>query len=140
MKILIINSYQGLADCMNRGFGEAACEVLYATDDASGLSAAMENRFDLIVLDWTLPGKGGLGVLKKLRNLGNWTPVLMLTAEESVKDVVMSLDCGANTCVTVPFETPVLLARMKAVLRRSSWDRGGELSPAAPLLRALGGR
>jgi CheY-like chemotaxis protein len=132
MKILIVDSDRRLVDSIDCRFREAHCEVHYASDGAAGLQAALQNEFDLIVLDWTLPEKDGLGVLKKLRRQQNWTPVLMLTAEDAITDVVLSLDSGANSCVAVPFEFPVLLARMKALVRRNSWGCAPEQGQAAP--------
>ena len=137
MKVLIIDSDKELADLIDMEFKKAHYEVRYASDGEAGLKFAMENQFDLIVLDWTLPKKDGMGVLKKLRKRKNWTPILMLTAEDSITDVVQSLDSGANSCVTVPFELPVLLARMKALIRRSKWDRGVEPSDALPFSPGL---
>jgi DNA-binding response OmpR family regulator len=131
MKILIIDSDKEIADSIDCEFKKAHYEVHYAPDGAAGLKFALEDQFDLIVLDWTLPEKEGLSVLKKLRKKKNWTPILMLTAEDSLTDVILSLDSGANSCVTVPFEVPVLLARMKALIRRSIWDREQELSRVA---------
>jgi len=137
MKILIIDSDQDIADSIDCEFKKAHYEVHYAADGATGLTNALEEQFDLIVLDWTLPKKDGLSVLKKLRRKKNWTPVLMLTGEDSLTDVILSLDAGANSCVTVPFEVPVLLARMKALMRRSSWDREQELSRVADFSTGL---
>jgi DNA-binding response OmpR family regulator len=128
MKILIIDSDQELADSIDCHFKKEHYQVHYAADGASGLRIALEDPFDLIVVDWTLPKRDGLSILKKLRKKKNWTPVLMLTAEDSLTDVIMSLDSGANSCLTAPFEIPVLLARMKALIRRSHWDREQELS------------
>ena len=127
VKILMVDGDRGLADSINCEFKEALCEVQYAPDGAAGLKSALENRYDLIVLDWTLPERDGLRVLKILRTRKNWTPVLMLTAEDCVSDVILSLDNGANSCVAIPFEIPVLLARMKALIRRSRWDRKEKL-------------
>jgi DNA-binding response OmpR family regulator len=137
VKILIIDSDQDIADSIDCEFKKAHYEVQYASDGATGLQNALEERFDLIVLDWTVPQKDGLNVLKKLRRKKNWTPVLMLTAEDALTDVILSLDSGANSCVTVPFEVPVLLARMKALVRRSSWDREQELSRVAAFSTGL---
>jgi two-component system, OmpR family, manganese sensing response regulator len=132
MKILIVESDRGLAASLDCDSREAHYEVRYVPDSAAGLQVALQEEFDLIVLDWSLPEKDGLGVLKKLRRQQNWTPVLMLTAGGSLPDVIVSLDSGANSCVTVPCEIPVLLARMKALIRRSKWDRIPDQSPALP--------
>jgi DNA-binding response OmpR family regulator len=129
MKVLMIDTDTELPDRINYGFLEELFEVRHAFGAIAGLRMAMEHEFDLVVLDWTLPEKGGLSVLKKLRNYENRTPILMLTAEDCLSDVLQSLESGANSCLPRPFEMPVLIARMKALVRRSNWDRGVQMTP-----------
>ena len=131
MKVLMIDTDRELPDRINYGFQEELFEVRHVFGAAAGLRMAMEHEFDLIVLDWALPEQGGLSVLNKLRNYENRTPVLMLTAEDCLVDVVQSLESGANSCLPRPFEMPVLIARMKALVRRSKWDRGAQTMPGA---------
>ena len=131
MKVLMIGTDTELPDRVNYGFQEELFEVRHAFGAVAGLKMAMEHEFELIVLDWTLPGKGGLSVLKKLRNYENRTPILMLTVEDCLPDVVQSLESGANSCLPRPFEIPVLIARMKALVRRSKWDRDAQMTPGA---------
>ena len=127
MRILIIDSDVRLTDAINREIEEAQYELRYEADSETGLQVALKKRFDLIILDWSLPKKPGLSILTNLRKRKNRTPVLMLVAENSVRDVVLSLDSGANTCMPRPFIIPVLIARMKAVIRRYKWDRSTEI-------------
>ncbi len=142
MKILVMDNDKQVADAISCELEEVL--VRYAADGEVGLKIAQERRFDLIVIDWALPKKDGLSVLKELRELKVMTPVLMLTAEDFVKAVVISLDSGANDCVTKPFEIHVLMARMKALIRRSKWDSCAEIRhahiPLAPVISVLDGR
>ena len=96
--------------------------VHYAADGEIGLQLALDAKLDLIVLDCALPKKDGLSVLKTLRENKIPTPILMLAGEESVTDIVKSLDSGANDCITKPWDIKVLIARVKALIRRSKWD------------------
>ena len=127
MKILILDGDKKLADTIGRELEETRYEVQYAGDGEAGLMAAQKNRFDLIVLDWTLIKKDGLSVLKDLRGQKNMTPILMLTAKDSVGEVVVSLNNGADACVTKPIEIKVLIARIHALLRRNKWNRSAEI-------------
>ena len=103
-------------------------EVLTATDGESGYEAAVEKNPDLIVLDIMLPKMDGFTLCKKLRDKGNMTPVLMLTARGEEPDKVQGLDYGADDYVTKPFSLPELLARVRALLRR----RPGEETEKKP--------
>lgn len=137
MKILIINDDKELANTIIREIEQTRYEIHYAADCKIGLKIVQEIQYDLIVLDWALPSNGGLSVLKELREQNNLTPTLMLTEENSVGDIVLSFDSGANACVTKPIEIRVLIARMKALIRRSEWDLGAELRYADIRLNPL---
>jgi DNA-binding response OmpR family regulator len=128
MKILILHSDKKLAEAIIDGLGEAQYEVHYTADSEVGIGIALTRQFDLIVMEWMLHKSDGLIILKKLRQQKVWTPILIVTADNSVQDVVQSLDSGANDCVTEPFDIYVLLARMKALIRRSKWDLCAEVS------------
>jgi len=103
-------------------------DVLTATDGESGYETAVEKSPDLIILDIMLPKMDGFTLCKKLRDEGNMTPVLMLTARGEEPDKVQGLDFGADDYVTKPFSLPELLARVRALLRR----RPGEKTEKAP--------
>jgi DNA-binding response OmpR family regulator len=94
-------------------------------DEADDLLA--QNGYDLVVLDWMLPGKNGLELLRRLRARGDQTPVLMLTVRESVIDRVTGLESGADDYLTKPFAFAELLARSRALLRRPALSSGGTL-------------
>ncbi|TGU74396.1 MULTISPECIES: response regulator transcription factor [Geomonas] len=127
MKILVVEDEKKVASFIKRGLEEEQYEVTTAADGEEGLKLALEKPFDLIVLDWMLPKKDGLSVLKELRERKNVTPILMLTAKDSVEDIVAGLDSGSDDYLTKPFAFAELLARVRALMRRSELDRGAEI-------------
>jgi DNA-binding response OmpR family regulator len=124
MKILVAGAQKKTADLIRRGIEQA--EVHTVQDGEKCLVLALGQTFKLIVLDGKLPKKDGLSVLKELRSRNIWTPVLMLTSQYSVEEVVAVLDSGSDGYLTKPFAGAELLARVRALLRRSEF-RGGEL-------------
>jgi len=127
-EILIVSGDKKLAGAIYRKLEESRYHVHYASDGEMGLRIALEKRLDLIVLDWTISKKQGLDVLKYLREHKSSVQILMLTAEDSVGEIILSLDSGANACVAKSLGIRVLLARMKALMRRDKWDRGAKIS------------
>ncbi|HEY5514531.1 MAG TPA: response regulator transcription factor [Geomonas sp.] len=127
MRILVVEDEKKVASFIKRGLEEEQYEVTTAADGEEGLKLALEKAFDLIVLDWMLPKKDGLSVLKELREKKNVTPILMLTAKDSVEDIVAGLDSGSDDYLTKPFAFAELLARVRALMRRSELDRGAEI-------------
>lgn len=124
MRILVVDDEKKILNFIKRGLEEEGYEVLTAADGEEGLRLALEKTVDLIVLDWMLPKKDGLKVLKDLREKKNMTPVLMLSAQDSVDDIVAGLESGSDDYLTKPFAFPELLARVKALVRRSEQERG----------------
>jgi DNA-binding response OmpR family regulator len=120
VKILVVDHEKKVADAIKSEMEDVL--VRHALDGETGLKLATEKQFDLVVINWELPKKDGLSVMKELRDRKIPIPVLMLTAEDSVKDIIRSLDAGANDCLMKPFENYVLRARMKALIRRHRWD------------------
>lgn len=118
MKILIIEDEYKIANALKRGLEQEryAAEAVY--DGESGLAAAEADEYDLIVLDRMLPELDGLDVCRRLREAGNTTPILMLTAKDQVRDRVAGLDAGADDYLVKPFAFEELLARIRALLRR----------------------
>lgn len=104
-------------------------DVITATDGDSGYKTAVEKSPDLIILDIMLPKMDGFTLCKKLRDEGNMTPVLMLTARGEEPDKVQGLDFGADDYVTKPFSLPELLARVRALLRRKLGAETEKVSP-----------
>ncbi len=127
MKILVVEDEKKVASFIKRGLEEESYEVETAGDGEEGLTMALERKFDLIILDWMLPKRDGMSFLKELRDQKLATPVLMLTAKDTVEDIVVGLETGSDDYLTKPFAFAELLARVKALIRRSEMDRGAEL-------------
>jgi DNA-binding response OmpR family regulator len=104
-------------------------EIEVASDGPTGLDLARDTEPDLVILDLMLPGKSGYEVLRELRSGGELMPVLILTARSEESDVVMGFDGGADDYVTKPFSTLEVLARVRALLRRSRGDAAAETQP-----------
>jgi len=117
-RILVIEDDEAILAFLRRGLGYEGYEIDTAENGQKGLALAGGNRPDLVVLDWMLPGMDGLEVCKRLRTMGK-IPVLMLTAKDSVSDRVQGLDAGADDYMVKPFNLEELLARIRALLRRT---------------------
>ena len=134
MKILVVEDEKVMAQVLRRGLEEENYAVTVAYDGVSALSLSEKTRFDLILLDVMLPGIDGIQVARRLRELRQETPILMLTARDSVPDIVKGLDAGADDYVTKPFSFAVLLARIRALGRRTSEPRAYKLRVADLIL------
>lgn len=119
MRILIIEDEEKVANFIKRGLKEEGYSVDVAYDGEEGHFQATSNEYDVIILDLILPKIDGISLCKKLRADKINIPVLMLTAKDSVKDKVIGLDSGANDYLTKPFSFEELLARMRALLRKT---------------------
>lgn len=126
-KILVIEDEERILEFLRRGLTYEGYSVDTALDGPAGLVRARENPPDLVILDWMLPGLDGLEVCRRLRAAGS-VSVLMLTAKDSVPDRVQGLDAGADDYLVKPFEFDELLARIRALLRRSKPERPEVLS------------
>jgi DNA-binding response OmpR family regulator len=118
MRILVVEDERRMAELLQQGLAEDGHRITVATDGREGLSLAENGSFDLILLDVMLPGVNGFQIVRQLRTHRNQTPILMLTARDSTKDMVEGLDFGADDYLTKPFSFEVLLARVRAVGRR----------------------
>ncbi|PYY63866.1 MULTISPECIES: response regulator transcription factor [unclassified Curtobacterium] len=123
MRVLVVDDEVRLADGVRRGLEAEGWAVDVAHDGVDGLWHAREFRYDAIVLDLMMPGLSGWAVCAQLRSDGDWTPVLMLTAKDGEWDQVEALDAGADDYVTKPFSHPVLVARLRALVRRGARER-----------------
>jgi len=121
-RILIIEDDPSISKLLQRGLAYEGYNVECAPDGKSGLVKARDNAPDLVVLDWMLPGLDGLEVCHRLR-MGGSIPVLMLTAKDTVEDRIQGLDAGADDYMVKPFNLDELLARIRALLRRTQTDR-----------------
>ncbi|PKW12153.1 DNA-binding response regulator, OmpR family, contains REC and winged-helix (wHTH) domain [Streptomyces sp. 1222.5] len=118
MRLLIVEDERRLATALARGLGAEGFAVDVTHDGVTGLHLAREQDYDLIVLDIMLPGLNGYRVCAQLRAAGHDTPILMLTAKDGEYDEAEGLDTGADDYLTKPFSYVVLLARIRALLRR----------------------
>src|SRR5262245_51107231 len=137
MRLLLVEDDKKAARVLSRGFIEEGFVVDVAHSGEVGAELAAATRYDLIVLDWLLPGKDGLAVCRDLRRQGVRTPILMLTARGSLPDRVSGLDSGADDYLTKPYAFEELLARVRALLRRSELVRPPMLKVADLVLDPL---
>lgn len=118
MRILVVEDEHRIAQAIKEGLEQESYAVDVAYDGDDGYNSASAGDYDLILLDVMLPGMNGLSVCKQLRSDGLHTPILMLTAKDQTHDVVNGLDTGADDYLAKPFSFEVLLARIRALLRR----------------------
>jgi DNA-binding response OmpR family regulator len=123
MRVLVVEDEPRLAEGLRAGLVADGFAVDVALTGPDGLWLAREEPFDLIVLDLMLPGLNGYQVCQTLRTEGIWTPILILTAKDGERDEVESLDIGADDYLTKPFSHAVLVARLRALLRRGDRER-----------------
>jgi two-component system OmpR family response regulator len=127
MRALVVEDEPLVADAVARALRGTGVAVDVASDGVDGLHEATETAYDVIVLDVMLPGLDGFDVVRRLRERDVWTPVLMLTARDADADIAGALDLGADDYLTKPFSLAVLLARVRALLRRGVAERPARL-------------
>ncbi|MDZ4828291.1 MAG: response regulator transcription factor [Actinomycetota bacterium] len=120
MRLLVVDDEKKLATSLKRGLEADGFAVDVALTGTDGLWMAQEHDYDAIVLDLMLPGVNGYKICEQLRDAGNWTPILILTAKEGDFDETEALDTGADDFLRKPFAHMVLVARLRALLRRQS--------------------
>ena len=123
MRLLVVEDDRTIAEFVARGLREAGYTVDIAPDGITGLEMAAAERYDLAIVDLMLPHLDGLELIERLRNRRIQTPVLILTARRSVDERVAGLKRGGDDYLTKPFAFPELLARVQALLRRTSGMR-----------------
>ena len=128
MRVLLVEDEEGLILTLTDRLESDGFEVTSARDGKTGFEIAEATNFDLIILDLMLPKMNGYDVCRDLRRKGNQTPILMLTAKGETIDKVLGLKLGADDYLTKPFEVLELLARIEALLRRSSSKTNGHTS------------
>ena len=120
MKLLLIEDDKKIATAVKRGLEGEGFSVEVAFDGIEGLWMATEGSFDALIVDIMLPGKNGFQICAELRERGFWTPILVLTAKDGDLDEAEALDTGADDYLMKPFSFPVLVARLRALLRRTT--------------------
>lgn len=120
MWILVVEDEKLMREALRQGLEEENHTVALANDGIEGIHAAESCDFDAIVLDVMMPGMDGVDLVRRLRAAKRQTPVLMLTARDAASDIVRGLDAGADDYLTKPFAFHVLLARLRAISRRSA--------------------
>jgi two-component system, OmpR family, response regulator len=123
MRILLVDDDRRVADAVRRGLQDEGYAVDVAGDGTEGHWLAVENSYDAMVLDVMLPGMRGDALCAALRSAGVWTPILMLTARSAEAEEARALDAGADDFLAKPFSYLVLLARLRALLRRGGPER-----------------
>jgi two-component system OmpR family response regulator len=123
MRVLVVEDERPLAETLRRGLTAEGFVVDLAHDGITGQAMARHGEYDVVVLDIMLPGKHGYAVLRDLRDAQVWTPVLMLTAKDGDFDQTDAFDLGADDYLTKPFSFPVLVARLRALVRRGAPQR-----------------
>ncbi len=119
MKVLVVEDDKRIAASVKRGLEGEGFTVDVSLNGTDGLWMATEGSYDVIVLDIMLPGRNGYQICGDLREAGNWTPIMMLTAKSGDLDEAEALDTGADDYLTKPFSLAVLVARIHALLRRA---------------------
>jgi len=123
MRILVVEDDKKVASFLEQGLREDGYSVDVAHDGGDGLSKAHVHDYDLLILDVMLPGKTGIEIVRELRREGTPVPILLLTAKDAAEDMVRGLDSGADDYLTKPFSFEVLLARVRALIRRGGAQR-----------------
>ncbi len=117
MKILIVEDEKGISDFLKQGLEEESYEIIVASDGLSGLDLANTNKPDLILLDWMLPKMSGIDVCKEFRKTDSKTPIIFLTAKDTIQETIEGLKSGANDYIKKPFSFEELLERIKVHFR-----------------------
>ena len=124
MRILVIEDEKGIANFLRDGLTEEYFAVDVAYEGKTGLQMALSNEYDLLLIDWMLPGLSGIEIVKNIRKVNPAIPVIFLTARDTIDDTVFGLESGANDYIKKPFQFAELLARIKVQLRSKNLDNG----------------
>ncbi|AGA80405.1 response regulator transcription factor [Echinicola vietnamensis] len=122
MKLLIVEDEPGIVNFLKQGFEEEGYQVSSALDGDKGLDLAVSDDYDVLLLDWMVPGISGMEICRAFRKINKHTPIIFLTAKDEVADVVFGLQAGANDYIKKPFHFEELLERVKVQLRPLSGE------------------
>ncbi|MCF6268332.1 MAG: response regulator transcription factor [Melioribacteraceae bacterium] len=122
MRILVIEDEPGIANFIKQGLEEESFAVDIANDGTMGIETALTGEYDLILLDWMLPGISGIEVCHQYRKVNTDTPIIFLTAKDTVQDTIFGLQSGANDYIKKPFAFDELLERIRVQLRPKSGE------------------
>jgi len=122
MRILLVDDETELTTPLTQVLAKAGYQVEIADNGKRGMELALSRDYDLLILDWMLPYHSGIEITQALRKQQKITPVLLLTAKDTIDDRVTGLDAGADDYILKPFELPELLARVRALIRRSQFE------------------
>jgi DNA-binding response OmpR family regulator len=134
MKVLLVEDEAHVAASLKVGLRAEGFVVVHAETGTEGLWQATENHFDVIILDIMLPGPSGYEILRRIRERQIWTPILMLTAKDGEYDQADAFDLGADDYLVKPFSFVVLVARLRALVRRGAPRRPAVMAAGAPVL------
>ena len=137
-RVLVVDDEPAVRESLRRALELERYDVQLAGDGRSALETMIESPADAVVLDVLMPGIDGLEVCRRIRALGDRTPILMLTARDAVESRVEGLDAGADDYLVKPFALAELLARIRALLRRTASDEGDEPIQFADLVLDTG--
>jgi DNA-binding response OmpR family regulator len=132
MRALIVEDETGIANFLRDGLKEESFAVDVSTDGKSGLEMAFTNEYDIILLDWMIPGLSGIEVCRQIRKQNTSVPIIFLTAKDTTQDTVFGLEAGANDYIKKPFAFEELLARIRVQLRIN--DDGNSLLKLGDIL------
>ncbi len=123
MRILIVEDEKGISNFLKDGLGEESFAVDVAADGNKGLELSTVNDYDLILLDWMIPGISGIELCRQIRKSNSFVPIIFLTAKDTVSDTVFGLEAGANDYIKKPFKFEELLARIRVQLRTKEGEQ-----------------
>jgi DNA-binding response OmpR family regulator len=123
MRILVVEDERGISNFIKDGLEEEGFAVDAAEEGINGLALAKTNEYDIILLDWMVPGISGIEVCRQIRNINKLVPIIFLTAKDTVQDTVFGLEAGANDYIKKPFEFEELLARIRVQLRTKEGEQ-----------------
>jgi DNA-binding response OmpR family regulator len=131
ISILLIEDEPDVVNFIKKGLGEESFEVSVALNGDDGLEMALNNKYDIVLLDIMIPEKNGIEVCKEIRSHGIQTPILFLTALNTPDNIALGLNSGADDYLVKPFKFNELIARIKAILRRANMEKIGAHEPRA---------